>query len=101
MSKPTLHFGTTCPDCGRGLLFDGDLGGICPVCTHFAPTAAEPFLACVGAELVESADSLDELLGILAEITDEKPSDDVCVWQGQRVVVILFADGTVIDRRAQ
>ncbi len=45
MSKPMLHFGTTCPTCARGLLFDGDLGGICPVCTRFAPAAAEPFVA--------------------------------------------------------
>jgi hypothetical protein len=80
------------------LLFDGDLGGVCPVCTGFAPAAeAEPFVALVGAELVESADTLDELLATLREILDEKGTEDVVVWRGRRVVLIFRADGRVSD----
>ncbi len=103
MSKVSgsLLFAECCRSCGIALLTDDDGECYCSECTRYTTTPPEPFIATVGAEVVESADSLEELLGILAEITDEKPTDDVCVWQGQRVVVILFADGTVCDRRAK
>jgi hypothetical protein len=94
-----LYFETSCRTCGRGLFVDCDGDKYCPDCTSFRPVLVEPFVACVGHEVVEESPSLDDLLGILAEITDEKPTDDIVITRGQRVVMVLFADGTAIDRR--
>ncbi len=89
---------TSCRGCARGLLLADDGETYCPFCTRFTIAAVEPFVACVGQEVVESAADLDELLGILAEITDEKPTEDIVITQGHRVVLVLFTDGTVLDR---
>jgi hypothetical protein len=93
----TLTFANCCRNCGLGLLTDDDGDCYCLDCTRYVPAAPEPFVALVGVELVESADTLDELLATLAEILDDKGSEDVAVWQGPRVVMILHADGRVSD----
>ncbi len=101
MKAPILNFGTSCDQCGRGLFIDCDGDKFCADCTSFAPVILEPFVACVGYEVVEESPNLDDLLATLREILDDKGPDDVCVWQGQRVVLILLGDGSVIDRRAR
>ncbi len=103
MSKVSgsLLFAECCRSCGAGLLTDDDGECYCSECTSFRPTTAEPFIATVGSEVVESADSLEELLLVLGELIDEKPCEDIAIWQGLRLVVVLFANGEVLDRRAQ
>jgi hypothetical protein len=83
--------------CGAGLLTDDDGDCYCLDCTRYVPAAPESFVALVAAEVVESAESLPELLAILAEILDENSEEDVVVWHGQRVVMIFRADGQVND----
>ncbi len=101
MKAPVLNFGTSCCDCGKGLFIDSDGEKFCADCTSFRPVAAEPFVATAAHETVEQADTLEELLATLAEILDDKGPDDVTIWQGQRLLMVLFGDGTVLDRRAK
>ena len=84
MKTPILQFGTSCRTCARGLLIGDNGEKYCPVCTRFAPVILEPFVAIVGAEIVEEAADLDELLAVLAEITDDKPAEDLVITRGQR-----------------
>jgi hypothetical protein len=103
----TLDLGTRCPDCSRRLFFDLDGGGVCLDCTRWtsSPDAdsavpaepAMPFIALVGSEIVEQADTLDELLAILRDILDDTGPEDVAVWQGPCLLLVLHADGRVTD----
>ncbi len=97
MKNSILDFGTRCPECGQRLFFDIDGEGFCQDCTRWAVATVEPYVALVGSEFVESADTRDELLAVLEEILDDKGAEDVCVWHGLRVVLILHADGRVTD----
>ncbi len=100
MKTSTLDLGTRCSDCGRRLHFDLDGESCCLDCTTFAPVVAEPavpFLALVGAEIVEQADTLDDLLAILRDILDDVGTEDVAVWQGPCLLLVLHADGRVTD----
>jgi hypothetical protein len=54
---------------------------------------AVPFVALVGREHVESADALDGLLAVLAEVVDPTLNEDVAVWHGGRLVAVLHPDG--------
>lgn len=99
MIASTLNFGTSCRECGRGLLIDCEGERYCADCTSFRPAAIEPFVATVGAEEVDRAESLDAMLATLAEIMDTTGPEDVTVWQGIRLVMVLCANGEVIDRR--
>jgi hypothetical protein len=53
-----------------------------------------PYVALVGAEFVEAADSLPDLLALLAEVLDPDVDEDVAVWHGGRLVVVLHPDGS-------
>ncbi len=101
MKTPVLNFGTSCRGCGLLLLVDCDGERYCPDCTSFRPVVIEPYIAMVGHEVVEESPNLDELLAVLAEILDDKGPDDVAIWQGQRLLMVLLGDGTVLDRRAK
>jgi hypothetical protein len=62
-----------------------------------APGAPDPaYVATVQAEVIETADSLDALLAVLAEISQGVAGEDVAVWQGHRLVAVLPASGRVI-----
>jgi hypothetical protein len=99
----TLDLGTRCPDCGRRLHFDVAGESYCLYCTltfchdgqDDEPAALAPFIALVGAEVVEQADTLEELLAILRDILDDVGTEDVAVWQGPCLLLVLHADGRV------
>jgi hypothetical protein len=55
---------------------------------------ATNFVALVGREYVESADGLDELLALLDAIADPTVPEDVAVWRGGRLVVVVRPDGS-------
>jgi hypothetical protein len=102
----SLDLGTRCPDCSRRLFFDLDGESCCLDCTRWttSPDAdnadpaepAAPFIALVGSEVVEQASTLDELLAILRDIFDTG-TEDVAVWQGPCLLLVLHADGRVTD----
>ncbi len=100
MKNSTLNLGTRCRDCANRLFFDLDGDGYCLDCTTFAPVVAEPavpFIALVGSQVVEQAESLDELLGILRDILDDTGPEDVAGWQGPCLLLVLHGDGRVTD----
>jgi hypothetical protein len=49
--------------------------------------------------IVEQAANIDELLQALSEIVDDHGLHDVAIWQGTRLLMVLFGDGTILDRR--
>jgi hypothetical protein len=55
---------------------------------------ATPYVAYVGREYVESADGLDELLALLDAIADPSVPEDVAVWHGGRLAVVVRPDGS-------
>ena len=58
------------------------------------PPPAEPaplFSATVGAEVVEEAPTLDELLAVLEQIHD--PGADVCIWYDNLVIAVRRSEG--------
>ena len=50
----------------------------------------------MGASLVEGADNLPDLLALLEDV-HEVGHDDVAVWQGSRLLLVLTRDGRRID----
>jgi hypothetical protein len=52
------------------------------------------YTAYVGREHVEAGDSLADLLAVLSEIVDATVPEDVAVWQGNRLVVVVHPDGS-------
>jgi hypothetical protein len=54
------------------------------------------FVATVGPSLVEGADNLADLLALLEDV-HEVGHDDVAVWQGSRLLLVLTRDGRRID----
>ncbi|HEX5273544.1 MAG TPA: hypothetical protein VFW33_23775 [Gemmataceae bacterium] len=53
-----------------------------------------PYVALVGREYVEGANSLAELLALLAEIVEPAVNEDVAVWHGARLVVVFHPGGS-------
>jgi hypothetical protein len=52
------------------------------------------YVALVGRDYVESSDNLDDLLALLAETVDPTVPEDVAVWHGGRVLVVVRSDGS-------
>jgi hypothetical protein len=59
----------------------------------------DTFVATVGASLVEGADNLPDLMALLEDV-HEVGHDDVAVWQGSRLLLVLTRDGRRIDLAA-
>ena len=52
------------------------------------------YVALVGTEYVESADTLDALLAALAENHDPTVNEDVAVWHCGRIVLVVHPDNS-------
>jgi hypothetical protein len=52
------------------------------------------FTALVGREFVEVADDLDALLAILAEIHDVIVNEEIAVWRGGHLIVVIRPAGS-------
>jgi hypothetical protein len=55
---------------------------------------ATGYVASVGRESVESSNSPDGLLAMLAETADPTVPEDVAVWHGGRLLVVDRPDGS-------
>jgi hypothetical protein len=55
------------------------------------------YTATCGAELIDAAADLDELLGRLSGIHEDV--DDLVIWMASRVVLVLTAGGQALDLR--
>jgi hypothetical protein len=64
---------------------------------HTPPPA---FTATCGADLVDWADRLDDLLAALDRTFDAGLGEDVAFWEDNRLVAVWLSDGRRLDLRA-
>jgi hypothetical protein len=53
------------------------------------------YVATISNGVLETADTLEGLLAVLAEIAEPEVDEDVTVWRGPKAVAVLHSDGTL------
>jgi hypothetical protein len=59
------------------------------------PLPRELYVAAIGNEVLETADTLEQLLALVRLDLEPEADEDVCLWRGPKVVAVLHSDGTL------